>query len=337
MYITPEKLLLGNFLSRVSAMKERIGLVAIDEAHCVSQWGHDFRPEYMKLGRVRDILGPSVPIMALTATAVPNVQGDIIRALKLRAGVGGTEALLHVAKSSFDRHNLAISVRRKGGGGLASTLAPLLKQFAAEAQMGPLGSTLIYVPTQAETMTIAAYLRDNVRVDPVGSSSSSSSCTSSSSSGGGRALDVRSYHGGMTMTDRESTHRAFLTGACPVVVCTLAFGMGIDKPDVRRVVHFGPPQTVEQYYQEIGRAGRDGLSSECIMWVINLLLSHFMPGVSFAQSMGKARCFLLLFIFLSVATHKQVRERLLVCQVPRPFLHVEFNRGGKSRASSKPR
>ena len=182
-----------------------------------------------------------------------------------------------MAKASFDRENLRISVVPKVGSNLNRSLAPLLDKLCAEvkhqgangggaaAASGAMGSTIVYVPTQRETVDVANVIRDRLN-EAMGKASSSSSSSPSSSSfygssssahggGSGGGADVRSYHGGLPMGEREAAHRAFLTGACRVVVCTLAFGMGIDKPDVRRVVHFGPPQTVEQYYQEIGRAG----------------------------------------------------------------------------------
>ena len=241
LYLSPEKLCASSTIPRLQALhaSRPIGLFAVDEAHCVSQWGHDFRPEYSQLRVLRESFGSAVPIMALTATAVPRVREDIISSLRLRS------AHLHVSALSFDRKNLVISCRRKPPrGGAAAALQPLIERLRAASAAGRLAaeSTIVYVPTQAEADSVAALLRARSGADE--------RC-------------VQCYHGALDMGVRMGAHRDFLTGRCCVMVATVGFGMGIDKPDVRRVVHYGAPKTVENYYQEIGRAGRDGYTAHC--------------------------------------------------------------------------
>eukprot|EP00425_Heterocapsa_triquetra_P031424 CAMPEP_0195119598 /NCGR_PEP_ID=MMETSP0448-20130528/119840_1 /TAXON_ID=66468 /ORGANISM="Heterocapsa triquestra, Strain CCMP 448" /LENGTH=909 /DNA_ID=CAMNT_0040156943 /DNA_START=42 /DNA_END=2769 /DNA_ORIENTATION=+ len=227
-YMTPEKLT-GPFLQRLKPLHEKkgIALVAVDEAHCISEWGHDFRPAYRELRSIRQGL-PGLPIMALTATAVPRVQADIIQQL-------GLDNNLLTSRSSFDRPNLKIACSRK------QSKAADLERLARSLIEQP-GSTIVYVPTQGDTDTVANHLA--AKLSPHG-------------------IKVKSYHGGKHNRDREEAHMAFLSGQAKVIVATVSFGMGIDKPDIRRVVHYGPPKTVEEYFQQIGRAGRDGLPSVC--------------------------------------------------------------------------
>ena len=241
LYVTPEKLESGGFLTALAALHASkpgggLCLVAVDEAHCVSSWGHDFRPAFRSIGNVRRTAGlERVPLIALTATAVPRVQADVIAQLGLRDP--------HVALLSFDRPNLAIAVRRKPPtGGFGAALAPLV----AELRTKPHGnSTIVYAPTRNQVDEVAAHLARSLA---------------------GTAVVVAPYHAGHSPADREDAHNGFLVGAVQVIVATVAFGMGIDKPDTRRVVHWGTPKTVEEYYQQIGRAGRDGLRGECLMF-----------------------------------------------------------------------
>lgn len=228
-YVTPEKITGGGFLSQLQSMHaaNRLALLAVDEAHCISEWGHDFRPSYRALRSVREEL-PGLPIMALTATAVSRVRDDIVEQLGMRA-----DRLLSC--STFDRPNLQLACSRKTS--KATDLTRIAKGIAEHG-----GSTIVYAPTQSEVEAVAGFLAQAL---------------------GQRGITVAAYHGGKAMGVREEAHFDFLSGKKQVIVATVAFGMGIDKPDIRRIVHYGPPKTVEEYFQQIGRAGRDGINSFC--------------------------------------------------------------------------
>jgi len=226
-FVTPEKLTASSFfLDGLKRMAEKgaIGLLAIDEAHCISSWGHDFRPSYSQLKMLREAL-PKVPIMALTATAVSFVRRDIMNILQLRDP--------YVATNSVDRANLRISVTRKVDFG--KDLDAMCEQIRERGKVVP---TIVYCSTIAEVVTLCGALKQRL-----GDST------------------VQMYHGSMANVDRQEAHMAFLTSRSPVIVATTAFGMGIDKGDVRRIIHHGAPKTMEEYYQQIGRAGRDGVDS----------------------------------------------------------------------------
>jgi len=172
---------------------------------------------------------PNVPLMALTATAVPRVKNDIQHILQLKTPL--------VSTTSFDRPNLKISIKRKVS--MSTDLQALVQLLSTQST----GSTLVYVPTTAETENVARFLSDNLP-----------------------GVNVRFYHGSVPLHQRDDVHTQFLSGAARVVVATQAFGMGIDKADIRRVVHYGAPKTFEEYYQQIGRAGRDGGTAVCEMY-----------------------------------------------------------------------
>lgn len=221
LFIAPERLRVPGFPEMLA--KRKPALVAIDEAHCISQWGHDFRPDYRTLGQHLPALRPS-PIIALTATATPTVQQDILRALNLHQPA--------VFITGFRRDNLQIEVTELSKPERTSFIGKLLSN--AEAR-----PAIVYAASRKSAEEIAGSL--------------------------GKSFSTAAYHAGLDAGTRDRVQRSFLAGKLEVVVATIAFGMGIDKADVRTVIHAALPGSVEAYYQEIGRAGRDGKPSRAIL------------------------------------------------------------------------
>ena len=221
LYIAPERLAAPGFDDFLRAVK--ISLIAIDEAHCISEWGHDFRPDYRNLKSLRDGR-PDVPIFAFTATAAPRVREDIITQLELKDP--------RTFLASFNRPNLVYRIEPKHKA--FDHVLELLRHHRGE-------SAIIYCFSRRETERIAGKLQAN-------------------------GVSALAYHAGLDDAVRSETQERFIRDEIQVIVATIAFGMGIDKPDVRLIVHYSFPKTLEAYYQETGRAGRDGLPSECVLF-----------------------------------------------------------------------
>ena len=220
LYLAPERLMLSGFLSDLQRWNVR--LLAVDEAHCISEWGHDFRPEYRQLAELRKLF-PETPMMALTATATERVRADIIKLLKLR------EPRCYVA--SFNRPNLTYRVLAKN---------KPYDQVLEFVRARPKESGIVYCQSRKTAESVARRLNED-------------------------GVKARPYHAGLTPKERSEHQELFLRDDVRVICATIAFGMGINKPNVRFVLHYDLPKNIEGYYQETGRAGRDGLPGDCVL------------------------------------------------------------------------
>lgn len=257
LYVSPERLETNLFKEHVYAMN--ICLIAVDEAHCISQWGYDFRPSYLNINKLRESLD-NVPIIALTASATPVVQEDIVSKLQLANSL--------IFKQSFERPNLSYSAFNVDS--KINKAVTILNNVQ--------GSSIVYCRNRSQTKTVAHLLSlQNISADY--------------------------YHAGLSTTERNEKQQNWINNKTRVIVCTNAFGMGIDKPDVRTVIHYDTPDCLENYYQEAGRAGRDGKKSYAILLYNNVDITGLqaLPDIRFPVMFDVKKVYQALADFLHIA------------------------------------
>jgi len=258
LYVSPERLETNLFLEYLPAMK--VSLLAVDEAHCVSQWGYDFRPPYLRIANLRELL-PGVPILALTASATKIVQDDICEKLLF----GKTQQRF---QQSFERPNLSYSVFNVAS--KQNKLLEVLKNVA--------GTAIVYCKSRKHTKETADLLRMN-------------------------SINADFYHAGLNSEERNTKQESWIQNKTRVIVCTNAFGMGIDKPDVRVVVHYDVPDCLENYYQEAGRAGRDGKRAYAVLLYANKEIEDLkkQTDIRFPKEADIKKVYIALMNYLQVA------------------------------------
>lgn len=257
LYVSPERLESEQFRDRLIQIPN-ICMITIDEAHCISQWGYDFRPSYLKIANLRSLIPYHVPVLALTATATPKVVDDIQDRLRFKSH--------NVFSMSFERSNIAYIVRTT-----EDKTGEMLHILTSVTE----GSAIVYTRSRKLTGEIAKYLRDS-------------------------GLTADSYHAGLTEAERSLRQTNWTKGRNRVMVATNAFGMGIDKPDVRVVIHYNIPDSVEAYFQEAGRAGRDGMKAYAVMLynphdrqILNRRIAETYPDVEYIQKTYENVCYFL--------------------------------------------
>ncbi|MCL2005418.1 MAG: DNA helicase RecQ [Planctomycetaceae bacterium] len=285
LYVSPERFNTGLFIERLKTID--IAFFAIDEAHCISSWGHDFRPDYLALSRIVSEF-PNIPIAAFTATATPQVSQDILQRLGLRKP--------HITRASFNRKNLfyAVQPKKNVDQQILAFLQDRLRNRKNE-------SGIIYRTSRKNVEATAEFLQS-------------------------KGFKAKPYHAGMPDQQRNAIQDEFLQDDCPIIVATIAFGMGIDKPNVRFVLHGDLPKNIEGYYQETGRAGRDGELAQCVLFFGRqdiVMLSYFIKQIEDDEAQKIAR--MQLNQMIHFAEHDACRRVSLLAYFGESFSETDCN------------